>query len=175
MRSNNSFKGEKFPPTYRRRGMDFIFEVVSLLGESVKAEISWDSASHKHLFSIQKCFYQRAQGIVLVYDVNDENSYNNLEKWYTIINDNSDIKTIKYLVGNKIDLEEKRVVSYEDAEEMGKRFNMKYYETSALENNNIRNMFMDIIKESWQSKNFVNERVSFRLSSKEITKKSKCC
>ena len=68
-------------------------------------------------------------GIVLVYDITNIESFNNIEYWMRNIEANADQNVNKVLVGNKCDAEDKRVVSTEQGQDMARRLGLPFYET----------------------------------------------
>lgn len=89
---------------------------------------------------------QDASGIILLYSVLAISTLNDIESYHQdIIKANSDIPII--LVGNKIDLEDQRVVSREKGEEIALKFGMLFLETSAKLNINVDLIFQDLITE----------------------------
>ena len=78
-------------------------------------------------------YYRNSKGIMLVYDVTNESSFNDIELWLEQIreNCNSDDELVILLIGNKIDLIDQRVITYERALQLANRYNLIYFETSA--------------------------------------------
>lgn len=84
---------------------------------------------------------------MIVYDITDPDSFNNLNNWLVEIEKNASKYVYKILVGNKCDLEEKRKVSYEQGKEFADQYNMKFIETSAKTSHNVAEAFVTMTKE----------------------------
>ena len=102
----------------------------------------YDTAGQEKYRSLTKSYYSRANGIILVFDLTNENSFNDLNSWMREINDNAGNVEI-ILVGNKSDLGNRQVTKYK-AENYAKEKNLKYIETSAKEGTNILLLFEDL-------------------------------
>lgn len=87
--------------------------------------------------TITTAYYRGAMGIILVYDVTSETSFRNLTKWLRRIDENATEDVERLMIGNKCDLENKREVSRESAEQFARRHNIKLIECSAMESTNI--------------------------------------
>ena len=130
-----------------------------------------------------KKYYQNANGVLLLFDVNSEKTFKSISNWMQDLKDNSN-KTIDgkeesdvllYLIGNKIDKDE-RIISREEAEEMAKSYGMTYFEISCKLNMNIQEVMNRMIFE-FHKKNTPIADSSFRLrhAKKEKNKKKKQC
>ena len=90
-------------------GIDFKIKEVDIEGKNVKLQI-WDTAGQDRFKSITKTYYKGSQGIVLVYDVTDIESFNKIQHWMKQIDNNANKNVRKVLCGNKCD-KEGRVVN----------------------------------------------------------------
>ena len=138
-------------------------------GNTIKLVI-WDTAGQERFQSMALTALKNSQGIILVFDLTNRKSFEDLENWLKKINDCSD-KACLILFGNKSDLED-RDVQKEEAEKFAKDHNIPYLETSAKLNININEGFNKIANEAY--KKFVIER-GLTLSKKKNNKKKKCC
>jgi len=135
----------------------------------------WDTAGQERYKSMTNAFFRNAQGIILVYDVNNLETFENLKYWLQSINlnlgDNFDIK--KIIIGNKIDLP--REVTKEEAEKFASQNNVAYFESSALENKgvpeSIRYLVEEILKEKLNDK---RDSLRLTLKSNKETESGKC-
>ena len=126
-------------------GFDYKFKVVTLKsGKEVKVQI-WDTAGQERFRTIAKSYYRGAHGIILVFDVTNQKTFDNIKMWVNQIKDEASSKVCVILVANKIDSEE-RVVSQEDAKALAKTYELKLYEASAKENINVTEAFQDLIE-----------------------------
>jgi GTPase SAR1 family protein len=93
-------------------------------------------------------------GIMLVYDITNSRSFDNITKWLRNIDEHAQEDVVKMIIGNKCDMDDKRVISVERGMEISKHHNIQFLETSAKTNVNIDQAFYDITKR-------ILERVSF--------------
>ena len=84
---------------------------------------------------------------MVVFDVTDIESFNNINSWLIEIEKNANKNVYKILIGNKCDLEDKRQVTYEQAKEFADSYGMKYIETSAKTNQNVHEAYVTMTKE----------------------------
>ena len=87
---------------------------------------------------------KRANAVIVVYDVTSMKTFSNLQTYLEYLK--LDKNVIKILVGNKIDLTEKKVVSSEEAKIFAEKNGMNFFETSALNNVNIDEIFESVSK-----------------------------
>ena len=83
-------------------------------GKTIQLQI-WDTAGQERTRTSTSSYYQRAHGIIVVYDVTDKASFNNVKHWVQAIAIYAADSVDKLLVGNKCDLSSSRVVSYREA------------------------------------------------------------
>ena len=129
--------------------------------------------------SINKNLFQRVQGIILMYDISNLNSFKNLVKWMDGIKENSkDVPVI--LIGNKCDLEGERQVQTEEGENFASKYDIKFYEDSAKTGVNVDKSVEtigDIILNNDKYKENLETSKSEYVISKSTSnkKKKKCC
>ncbi|XP_021285725.1 GTP-binding protein YPTM2-like isoform X2 [Herrania umbratica] len=95
-------------------GVDFKIRTVEQDGKTIKLQI-WDTAGQERFRTITSSYYRGAHGIIIVYDVTDQESFNNVKQWLSEIDRYASENVNKLLVGNKCDLTANKVVSYETA------------------------------------------------------------
>jgi len=122
-------------------GVDFKIRTIELDGKTVKLQI-WDTAGQERFRTITSSYYRGAHGIIIVYDVTNKESFGNVEQWLQEIERYASENVDKLLVGNKCDLETKKVVNYEVGERFAKSVEMKFVETSAKESTNVEEAFL---------------------------------
>ncbi len=141
----------------------------------VKATI-WDTAGQERFRTLTKAFYQQAQGLVVVYDMTNRDTYERLSKWIEEIHENTEPKVVKYLVANKVDLVDDRVVTTEEGKGIAAKYSMKYFETSARSCVNVNEMFTALITETYFATKGGKVRESFRIGSpSQVQAKKGCC
>ncbi|KAG2457053.1 RAB30 protein, partial [Polypterus senegalus] len=104
----------------------------------------WDTAGQERFRSITQSYYRSANALILTYDITCEESFRCLPEWLREIEQYASNKVVTVLVGNKIDLAEKREVSRQKAEEFAETQSMHYLETSAKESDNVEKLFLDL-------------------------------
>ena len=142
------FENNSFNPNYLATvGLDFFKKEVIIDNKKIRIKI-WDTAGQERYKSLTKGFFRNAQGIIIVFDVTNKESFDNLQYWIqSILNNISDIGNIPVIIiGNKIDLPQ-REINKEDGENYAKKYNYKYFETSAKSGENIEESIMFLVRE----------------------------
>jgi len=124
-------------------GVDFKIRTVMIDKKIVKLQM-WDTAGQERFRTITTSYYRGAHGIMLVYDITDRDSFDNIAHWINEINRYAKPAVTIMLVGNKCDLESKRQVDYEEALEFAKKSNLLFEECSAKANINIEKLFIKL-------------------------------
>jgi small GTP-binding protein len=122
-------------------GIEYFTYVTNIDGKTVKMMI-WDTAGQERFYTIAKAYFRSALGVVLVFDITDRKSFDQLPRWLRDARMEADPHCSVILVGNKSDLANTRVVSKEEAEEFARTHELQYIETSALENKCIEETFI---------------------------------
>ena len=140
------YSSKKFIRTFITTiGIDFKIKTINVDGKVVKLQI-WDTAGQDRFRTITVSYFRGAQGILLVYDVTDRNSFNNVENWMEQIKQHSDDNVNLILVGNKCDLESQRAVSTKEGQDLAKKHGIHFFETSASTDTNVDECFEDLAK-----------------------------
>jgi len=111
-------------------GVDFKIRTVDLDGKVCKLQI-WDTAGQERFRTITSSYYRGAHGIIIVYDVTDLESFNNVRTWLYEIDRYASENVNKLLVGNKVDLVSKKAVETDTAKQFADSLEMPFLETSA--------------------------------------------
>ena len=172
---------ENFVPTI---GVDFKIKSIKINNKIIKLQI-WDTAGQERFKSILSSYYKGANGILLLYDITNVNSFKSLSNWLIDIEKNSSKNVKKILIGNKCDLNELRKIPINKGKEFADTYNMKFIETSAKNNVNINECFNILGKElinNLDSKSNKKDKI-FHLNDDEniidkddrVYKSGKCC
>lgn len=161
-------------------GVDFKIKTIKINGKVVKLQL-WDTAGQERFKAIVAHYYRGANGILLVFDVSNKESFQHLKDWLNEIEKSDAPKTTEIrILGNKIDEKESRIVTKEEVLEFLKEFGLpesNYYEVSALDNLNIEECFCNItkklIEKNASSTNKPQSKIPFK--SKSDKKSSACC
>jgi len=127
-------------------GVDFKIRTLELDGKTIKLQI-WDTAGQERFRTITSSYYRGAHGIIVVYDVTDQESFNNVKQWMNEIDRYANEKVNKMLVGNKCDLTSKKVVDYNTAKEFADQLGIPFLETSAKNSTNVEQAFITMAAE----------------------------
>ena len=127
-------------------GVDFKIRTIELDGKTIKLQI-WDTAGQERFRTITSSYYRGAHGIIVVYDVTDAESFNNVKQWLAEIDRYASENVNKLLVGNKCDLVSKKAVNYETAKAFADKLEIPFLETSAKAATNVETAFLTMAAE----------------------------
>ena len=131
-------------------GVEFGTRDFQIENNKVKVQI-WDTAGQERYRSITNAYYKGAKGSLLVYDITNPKTFENLDKWLSDLKANAEEKISVVLIGNKSDLEEERQISIEQGKEKAEFFKLAFMETSALNGNNIEKAFNELITDVYKN------------------------
>jgi len=134
-------------------GIDFLTKNVFLEDKTIRL-IMWDTAGQERFKSLIPSYLKNANCILIVYDVTDKSSFSSLNKWLIDVKDNALEGSFIILCGNKIDLNNKRIIPKEEGEKYAKENNISYFETSATTGEGINELFEHIL--SYASNESIN-------------------
>jgi Ras-related protein Rab-1A len=127
-------------------GVDFKIRTIQLDGKTIKLQI-WDTAGQERFRTITSSYYRGAHGIIVVYDVTEMESFNNVKQWLHEIDRYATEGVNKLLVGNKSDLVAKRQVDTASAKDLADGLSIPFLETSAKNAENVERSFMTMASE----------------------------
>ncbi|XP_054848180.1 ras-related protein Rab-26 [Eublepharis macularius] len=127
-------------------GIDFRNKVLNVDGVKVKLQI-WDTAGQERFRSVTHAYYRDAHALLLLYDVTNRASFDNMQAWLTEIQEYAKQDVVLMLLGNKVDSTQERVVKREDGEKLAKEYGVPFMETSAKSGLNVDLAFTAIAKE----------------------------
>lgn len=170
------FAEDNFNSTYISTiGIDFKVKTIDVDGKKVKLQV-WDTAGQERFKTITTAYYRGAMGIILVYDITDEKSFENIQNWMKSIKENASAGVSRMLLGNKCDIEAKRKVPKETGEKLAKDHGIRFFETSAKSSINVEESFLalasDILQKS--SKKPAATGREIKITSSTEKKSSKC-
>eukprot|EP01102_Stenamoeba_stenopodia_P006239 TRINITY_DN170_c0_g1_i3.p1 TRINITY_DN170_c0_g1~~TRINITY_DN170_c0_g1_i3.p1 ORF type:complete len:202 (-),score=34.99 TRINITY_DN170_c0_g1_i3:214-819(-) len=127
-------------------GVDFKIRLIDIDGKRVKLQV-WDTAGQERFRTITSSYYRGAHGIVVVYDVTNASTFNNVNEWLGEIDRYATSGVNKMLVGNKNDLTSKRVVETSKGEELASSMKIPFVETSAKSSDNVEKIFLSMARD----------------------------
>ena len=152
-------------------GIEFKTKIINLNDKIIKYQI-WDTSGLERFRRVTESYYKNVNGIIIVYDITDQKLFKSINKWIIKqINNNAKNDIVKVLVGNKTDKED-RVISKEEGENLAKDLGMKFFETSAKQNNNIKQLFDYFNQVFFPKKKIEEDEFIVIGSSNEITIKN---
>ena len=180
---NRYFKNQFTETFLSTIGIDKEIKNVRVGNDNYKLTV-WDTAGQERFRCLPKKYYQNADGVLLLFDVTNEETFTSVSNWMKDVKDNSN-KTISadanaqsdislYLIGNKID-KDGRVITREKAEEMAKSLGMKYFEVSCKINMNIPEVMARMIMECHMKANHIDNCFKLQPVKKGEDKKKKGC
>lgn len=154
-------------------GIDLQNKIIEVNGKKVKFLI-WDTAGDERMKSVAYSYYRACQVILIVYDITSPKSFDNVQNWVDCVSKFAKQNVVKILVGNKIDLEDERKISTEMGKQLGQKYNIKFYEISALKLTNLKEMFNEIAEDYIKLEEQKGEK-TFNLNITVPKKKKGCC
>ena len=121
-------------------GVEFKSFICPLEDQSVKLQI-WDTAGQERFRAIAKAYFRSAIGVILVFDLTDRKSFDDLSQWLSDVHAHCDPNAVVMLIGNKSDLESSRKISESEAKSFAELHNLNYLETSARVGDNVELAF----------------------------------
>jgi Ras-related protein Rab-1A len=121
-------------------GVDFRSKDINYDDKKIKLQI-WDTAGEERYRTITASYYRGANAIAIVFDLTKIETFEHVKRWIEDINKYAKENVLKFLIGNKSDLIQKRQINYMDARNFACKMNITYFETSAKNNENINEFF----------------------------------
>ncbi|KAI3403997.1 SEC4 [Candida oxycetoniae] len=138
------FVEDKFNPSFITTiGIDFKIRTIESKGKKIKLQV-WDTAGQERFRTITTAYYRGAMGIILIYDVTDARSFENVQNWFQTVSQHANEEAQIFLVGNKCDDVENRQVSKEQGEELAHQLQIPFLEASAKSNENVEEIFHEL-------------------------------
>ena len=157
----------------------YIYQV-NLHGYNLKMKI-WDTAGQERFKSMSIQVIKNSDAVILVYAINDINSFNSLDMWLSKLNDATDLsKKPIIIVGNKSDVNDRKI-TYEEGKKYAESKGYKFYETSAKSGDHIEEAFNDIFEQLYKTfeEEITGEKqynaAGMKIEKGKKDKKKKCC
>ena len=103
--------------------------------------IIWDTCGDEKYKAITRQYYKDANGVLLVYDITNKESFDNLNNWIDLAFQNNQNSIVNFLIGNKCDLESDRKIDIEEGKNFAEQKKFIFLETSAKDDININKVF----------------------------------
>ena len=169
------------PNVITSMGSQFVIKTIELPdGKSLTIHL-WDTAGQEKYRSMNKIYYKRAKAAILVYDITDKKSFDEIKNyWYGQVKESGDKNIIFGLAANKSDLYDQRQVKDEEGEEFAKSIGAIFASTTAYDkyNDGIKILFENLAKKILEPDfDFYadeSEKKIVKIST-QIEKKKKCC
>jgi len=176
------YLNDKFDPNSKSTvGVEFGTKNVKIKNTKIKLQI-WDTAGQERYRAITSAYYKGAKGALIVYDITNKNSFNNIDKWIADIKANGDKNVSIIIVGNKSDLNDKREVDEDEGIQKSETFKTAFMETSALTGDNVSQAFSKLVQQIFENKCSNSSEgdepeldKGVNLSEKTEDQTSKCC
>ena len=157
-------------------GIEFKVKNITYKNYNVKLQI-WDTAGQERFHSITNNFFHNADGILFVYDITNQKSFEGIKNWIQEAEEEVGDDFQKILIGNKSDLEEERTVPLKKLEEFCLEKKINFLETSAKNNVNLKEAFNKIVELIFEDKSdediireFGVKKSSLSITSKKLNK-----
>lgn len=167
-------------------GIDYKMKKVKVDNLDMKLQI-WDTAGQEKYRSLANNFYKNSMGVLLVFDLTNPNSFDNVRNWIRQIKKNADENVCRMLLANKADLKERRAVSEKEVNELTAEIGIKCFEVSAKSGfgvpdafsmlaKEVKDKFFPNVKPSDLDKSSPRANTNMKLkSSDDESNHSKCC
>ena len=159
-------------------GFDYRSKIITLPKSKKKVKLQiWDTAGQERYNAVNKNLFQKVQGVIIMYDITNRASFENINKWLYLLSQNVSDKA-KILVGSKLDLsEEKRIVTEEEGQNLADKNNIPFYETSSKTGENVEKIFFTLAQNIYEnlSNENINDNASVKIIQNPERKKKGCC
>ena len=178
------FVENKFNPAYVTTvGFDYKSKIIKLPKSKKRVKVQiWDTAGQERYNAINKNLFQKVQGVIIMYDITNRNSFDNIGKWLHLLSQSVSNK-IKMLVGNKLDLSDsQRIITEEEGRKAADDSNMLFHEASGESGENVDKVFTEIAETIYENlsddkSSFLSDSNSIQLNKQKHQKGNKkgCC
>lgn len=167
------FEGEYEENGVSTIGVDFNVKFFQIEGEKIKVSVT-DTAGQEQFDSINVNYLRKADGVILVYDITNDNSFVLLNKWLgKIASTKKNFKMI--ILGNKCDMEDSREVNTADGQKYADKNKSPFMEVSAKANINVKEAFERIFRDTYEMKKEMGDDGAGEKLKPLKKKKNGCC
>ena len=170
------FINDKFNESYMTTsGIDLKTKDIEIKNKNIRIQI-WDTAGQEKYRAITRNLFLKVLGVLIIYDITNEKSYNNLKTWVQLIREDCGSHMQIIIVGNKCDLDSERKINQEEVLKYARKEKIEYIETSCKTGENVQKAVKTICEKILEN-NDLSSDISFTLSSSSLLppKKKKCC
>ena len=170
------FINDKFNESYMTTsGIDLKTKDIEIKNKNIRIQI-WDTAGQEKYRAITRNLFLKVLGVLIIYDITNEKSYNNLKTWVQLIREDCGSHMQIIIVGNKCDLDSERKINQEEVMKYAKKEKIEYIETSCKTGENVQKAVKTICEKILEN-NDLSSDMSFTLSSSSLLtpKNKKCC
>ena len=153
-------------------GLDYRLKTMILDNQQIVKVQLWDTAGQDKFRAITRNYYKGASGIILIFDVTNINSYENIKKWIIEIKEEISDKVSIVLIGNKIDNVNGRKITREQGDKLAGEIGVKFFEASAKTGEGINESVFFLVKKIFENDPEVKNKGR---NLKTKYKKKKCC
>ena len=161
-------------------------KIIKIKERNIQIQV-WDTAGQEAFRAITRTYYKNSACALIVYDITNRKSFQSIKSWLETCRDMCSKNVLIVLIGNKSDLDGKRVITKDEGFKFAQENNLKFFETSALNGNNVEEVFLEASTEllnkvenreisydsnsGVQIRNFPNKEIEELLGKKQ----KKCC
>nr|XP_019947630.1 PREDICTED: ras and EF-hand domain-containing protein-like isoform X1 [Paralichthys olivaceus] len=165
-------EGRFHPATTATVGIDYSVKTLTLDNLQVAMQL-WDTAGQERYRSITKQFFRKADGVVVMYDVTEEESFSAVRPWLINVQEAAGEGIPVLLIGNKMDMDGERQVSFKEAEQLAYDNKVMFFEVSAYTGKNVTESLTHLARVLMEQEDRVRD-TTVSLSAQPMKKKA-CC
>lgn len=134
-------------------GLEEKYNIYKLSNGSIIGCTIFDTNGTDRYRFLNETYYKKIDGCLIVYDISNRRSFDEIEKYYIPkLKEKCKKNIVTVLLGNKKDMEDKRKISFEEGNELAKKYNFIFKEASCFENINVFDVFQTIIEKTFYDK-----------------------
>jgi small GTP-binding protein len=162
---NNNFNEKQGPSI----NVDKKTKSISLDSDTVANLSIWDTVGQERFRNLTKNYYSDIQGAIIVYDINNKESFQQVDFWYKDLQENAPKNVLIMLIGNKTDIRNEQSVSWVEGKNYGdlKKINC-FYEVSAKNGNNVELAFSEFTRKLVEKEIEDEKKNEFEKNNKDL-------